>query len=323
MRPITAVISHADCASHDTGPGHPESPARLRALLAGIDRLIPESDGRVVRLEGRHAREEELAFAHPTAYIGGIREAVERAKESGRLVYLDPDTVVSPTSWDAALASAGAVLTAIEAVLEEKASNAFCATRPPGHHATADRAMGFCFFNNVAIGARYAQRKGLKRALIIDWDVHHGNGTEAIFYEDPDVYYVSMHQSPHYPGTGAPALRGHGLGEGRNLNLPMPPGLPATHYREELLRGLDVALSDFAPEIILISSGFDAAFGDPLGGLTLSPHDYHGLTRRVIEIAASHCENRVISLLEGGYDLDNLAECSIAHVRALAGLELA
>lgn len=321
MHPNTLVISHPDCARHDTGPGHPESPARLQALLTAIDPLASNPSDRLARREGRRANEAELALVHPTGYIAAIHDAVNRASESGRLVYLDPDTVVSPATWDAARASTGAVLTAIDAVLDGAAKNAFCATRPPGHHASSDRAMGFCFFNNVAVGVRYAQGKGWKRALIIDWDVHHGNGTEAIFYEDPDVYYVSMHQSPHYPGTGAPSLRGHGPGVGRNLNLPVPPGLPASHYVGELLRGLDFALSDFVPDIVFISAGFDAAYGDPLAGLTLAPDDYAQLTRRVLEIAATHCEDRVISALEGGYDLENLADCGVAHVRALAGLD--
>ncbi len=321
MHPNTLIISHPDCARHDTGQGHPESPARLQALLTAIDKLVSNPDGRLARREGRRASEAELALVHPTAYIGTIHEAAKRATAAGRLIYLDPDTVVSPATWEAALASAGAVLTGIDAVLDGEAKNAFCATRPPGHHATADRAMGFCFFNNVAVGVRYAQQRGLKRALIIDWDVHHGNGTEAIFYEDPDVYNVSMHQSPHYPGTGAPTLRGHGPGVGRNLNLPVPPGLPASHYVDELLKGLDFALSEFTPDIVFISAGFDAAFGDPLGGLTLAPDDFAQLTRRALEIAAAHCEDRVITALEGGYDLDNLAECGVAHVAALAGLD--
>ncbi len=321
MHSHTLVISHPDCERHDTGQGHPESPARLQSLLAAIDRLAASPDGRLARREGRRASEAELALVHPTVYIEAIHEAAKRSSESGRLVYLDPDTVVSPATWEAALASAGVVLSGVDAVVDGAARNAFCATRPPGHHATCDRAMGFCFFNNVAVGVRYAQQKGLKRALVIDWDVHHGNGTEAIFYEDPDVYYVSMHQSPHYPGTGAPTLRGHGPGVGRNLNLPVPPGLPAAHYVGELLKGLDFVLSEFTPDIVFVSAGFDAAFGDPLAGLTLAPDDYAQLTRRVLEIAATYCEDRVISALEGGYDLDNLAECGAAHVAALAGLD--
>ncbi len=317
----TLVISHPDCAGHDTGPGHPENARRLQALLASVDETLPEADGLIARREARHATEQELALAHPRSHIELIREAVRRATASGSIVYLDPDTAVSPASWDAATAAAGAVLTAIDAVLDGSAANAFCAVRPPGHHATAEGAMGFCLFNNLAIGARYAQGRGLRRALIIDWDVHHGNGTEAIFYTDPDVYYVSMHQSPHYPGTGAGSQRGDGPGAGTTLNLPVPPGLPAQRYVDELLGGLDAALSGFSPDVIFVSAGFDAAYGDPLAGLTLTAAEYHGLTQHVMEIAASHCGNRLISVLEGGYDLDLLAGCGIAHIRALAGLD--
>jgi acetoin utilization deacetylase AcuC-like enzyme len=318
----TLFVSHPDCTVYDTGPGHPESARRLQALSAALEQAQPELQGRVARVDGRYATEDELALVHARSHVEKVQVAVRAAADSQSLLYLDPDTVVSPGSWDAALAASGTVLTAVEALLDGSARNAFCAARPPGHHATPDRAMGFCLFNNVAVGARLAQQRGLQQVLIIDWDVHHGNGTEAIFYEDADVFYLSMHQSPHYPGTGQHAHRGHGQGEGRNLNLPVPPGLPADRYVSELLAGLELALSDFSPDIILISSGFDAALGDPLAGLTLTPAQYHRLTRDVMEIAATHCENRVISVLEGGYDLGLLTRCALAHIRALAGLDL-
>ena len=321
MTARTLVISVPDCANHDTGPGHPENARRLEALLAAVDNTLPETRGLIQRGDGRHATHDELALAHLTSHIELIQEAARGARESGSVLFLDPDTAVSPRSWEAATAAAGSVLTAIDAVLDSSAMNAFCAVRPPGHHATAERAMGFCLFNNVAIGARYAQRVGLRRVLIIDWDVHHGNGTEEIFYADPDVFYLSMHQSPHYPGTGASSHRGTGPGEGMTLNLPVPPNLLAERYVEELLGGLESVLSDFSPDIIFISAGFDAAYGDPLAGLTLTPMEYHRLTRRVTDIAASTCNGRVISLLEGGYDLDLLAACGLAHIHALAGLD--
>jgi acetoin utilization deacetylase AcuC-like enzyme len=319
----TVVVSHPDCIRHDTGPGHPESARRLDALLAAVDETIRGGAAeRIVRVEARRATDEELGLVHPEPHIRLIRETARRASERRGLIHLDPDTVVSPGSWDAATAAAGAVLTAVDALLDGPADHAFCAVRPPGHHATADRAMGFCLFNNVAIGVRYAQGKGLRRALIVDWDVHHGNGTEAIFYADPDVYYLSMHQSPHYPGTGAATDRGRGAGEGTTLNLPVPPGLPAERYVAELLTGLETALADLGlPDIVFVSAGFDAARGDPLAGLTLEPADYDRLTRRLVDAAETCCRGRIVSVLEGGYDLRLLAECALAHLRALAGLE--
>ena len=307
---------------HLSGPGHPESPDRLAALTEALDEELPALAGRVKLSHGRLASEDEVALVHPQDHIERIREAVGRARDSNAIVFLDPDTAVSPGSWDAALAAAGCVTAAVEMIQSGSARNAFCPVRPPGHHATTDRAMGFCLFNNVAIGVRHAQRAGLERALVVDWDAHHGNGTEAIFYEDADVYYLSLHQSPHYPGTGHRRHRGHGAGERANLNLPMPPGLPAQRYVGELLTGIDAALSRIAPDIIFISAGFDSAYGDPLAGLTLAPADFHGLTRRLTEIAAERCGDRVISVLEGGYDAEMLAECGLAHVRALADMDL-
>ena len=321
MPRFTALISHPECIEHDTGGGHPERPARITAFEEALAESDAELRQRLTRLEARLATEEELGLIHPSQHVERIRSAWEKAGAGDTLVYLDPDTVVSPGSWNAARAAAGALLTALDAVLAGDARNGFCLVRPPGHHATAYRAMGFCLFNNVAVAARYAQGKGLNRILIVDWDVHHGNGTEEIFDEDPDVFYLSMHQSPHYPGTGLSTHHGRGAGAGATLNLPVPPGLPADRYVKELSAGLDQAVSDFSPDLILVSAGFDAAEGDPLAGLTLTPHDYHALTRKVMELAAEHCDDRVISTLEGGYDLDMLARCGLAHLRALAGLE--
>ncbi len=322
MNPSTLLVSHRDCVHHDTGPEHPESAKRLISLLSAVDEGMAEFDGRVARIECRHASEDEIGRVHPRSHIERIRSAVQQAGATKTRVFLDPDTAVAAGSWDAARAAAGSVITAVDGLLNGEAENAFCAVRPPGHHATADRAMGFCLFNNVAIGVRHARERGLDRALVIDWDVHHGNGTEAIFYEDGDVYYISMHQSPHYPGTGHTSHRGHGPGQGKTLNLPVPPGLPAVHYVKELKRGLAMAVANFKPEIIFISAGFDAAYGDPLAGLTLGADDFYALTRHVKEIAEKHCDNRVVSVLEGGYELDMLVDCSLDHIRALAGIDL-
>ena len=320
MPKFTALISSPRCVEHDTGPGHPERPQRIQALANAIERAGAELEQRLDRREARLATEDELRLVHPASHLERIRAAAEKARESQRLVFLDPDTVVSPGSWEAALAAAGSAPTAIDAVLDAEVRNAFCLVRPPGHHATVHRAMGFCLFNNIAVGARYAQSRGVKRVLIVDWDVHHGNGTEEIFDEDPDVFYLSMHQSPHYPGTGLSTHHGRGSGQGATLNLPVPPGLPAERYVSELTTGLERAVEDFAPDLVLISAGFDAAAGDPLAGLTLRPADYHTLTERVMEVAARQCDDRLVSMLEGGYDLDMLATCGLEHVRALCGL---
>lgn len=317
-RPPTAIVSHPDCSGHDTGPGHPENARRLQAVLEALERLEAEAGERLVRMEGRHALEDELLLAHPPDHVQLIKEVARRAKETDSLMAIDPDTVVSPGSWDAALAAVGCLLTAADTVLAGDARNAFCPVRPPGHHATAQRAMGFCLFNNVAIAALYARERGAARALIIDWDVHHGNGTEAIFFEDPQSFYLSMHQSPHYPGTGAASDRGRGAGAGTTLNLPVPPGLPPERYTAELRSGIEAALSDFSPDIVFVSAGFDAAYGDPLAGLTLRPEDYHSLTGYLMDAADAHCDGRLISVLEGGYNLDMLASCAAEHVRALS-----
>ena len=322
MSATTLIFSHPDCARHETGPGHPETAQRLEALLETVDEAVAAASRRVAHVIARPASEAEIALVHPRSHIDLVRQTAKAAARTGRLQHLDADTVVSAASWDAALAAAGTVVSAVDAVGEGSAQNAFCLARPPGHHASADRAMGFCLFNNVAVGTRHAQAHGMQRALIVDWDVHHGNGTETIFYEDPDVFYLSMHQSPHYPGTGRRQDRGRAAGEGTTLNLPVSPGLPASRYVEELLGGFESAVSRFDPDIIFISAGFDAAAGDPLAGLTLTPADYHTLTRHLMEVADRCCAGRVVSSLEGGYDPGNLRRCGLAHIRALAGLDI-
>jgi acetoin utilization deacetylase AcuC-like enzyme len=236
-------------------------------------------------------------------------------------VSLDEDTKVSPASWEAALGSAGAAISAARDILEGRVANGFVAARPPGHHATPDRAMGFCLFNSIAVVARWLQAHGhAERVLIVDWDVHHGNGTNDAFYEDPSVFFLSLHQSPHYPGTGAADERGSGAGEGFTLNVPLAAGTPRAEYRERFERAVAEATSRLRPDFVLVSSGFDVMAGDPLGGLLLEPEDLHAMTRLLMEDVASACDDRVLVLLEGGYDPMRLGDGTVDVVRALAGL---
>jgi len=229
---------------------------------------------------------------------------------------LDADTVVSEGSWDAATAGAGCVLDAVDMALDGRADRAFCAVRPPGHHALRDRSMGFCLFGNVAIAAHYArQRHRLERVLIVDWDVHHGNGTQALVENEPDIHFISMHQWPWYPGTGAAADRG----PHRNVwNVPMRAALPPEAYMDALRRAVDEATQGFTPDLVLISAGFDSLNGDPLGGFTLEPEHLAGLTTELVDRSKTWCSGRLVSTLEGGYAPERLAQASVAHMRALA-----
>jgi acetoin utilization deacetylase AcuC-like enzyme len=280
-------------------------------------RSLPDLHGNVEPVAGAPADEDLVRLIHTHAHVETVREAVNRATESGGIVRLDPDTVVSPGSWDAVMAAVGCAVAAVSAVMEGRYRSAFCPVRPPGHHATPDRAMGFCLFNSVAVAARHAVTEGLaERVLIVDWDVHHGNGTQDAFYEDDSVYYLSMHQSPHYPGTGAAEERGRERGAGTTRNIPLPPGLAAERYVEALVEGVEEA-AQFDPALVLISAGFDAALGDPLGGFTLEPGHYRELTLEIASITASSANGRIVSILEGGYDPPSLGLNVDTHLRAL------
>jgi len=306
-----ALVFHDDCLKHDNGPGHPERPDRLLA----IRRRLAERGllDRLLLLQPDEAPLDSLALVHDRAYIEAIRRACERAP-----VRLDPDTGVSPGSWRAALLSAGGALQACDAVLAGKARSAFVCTRPPGHHAEAGRAMGFCLFNNIAVAARHLQRAhGLGRILIVDWDVHHGNGTQHMFESDPTVFYFSTHQFPFYPGTGSARETGSGRGAGFTLNYPMPAGSGDAEYIEVFQSVLCPEIDRVQPEAILISAGFDAHRDDPLAGMSLTEKGYAALTSILREAAGRHCDGRIISLLEGGYDLQALAASVEAHLLAL------
>lgn len=306
-----ALVSSADCGRHDTGWGHPEHAGRLRGLPSAM-RTDPELLARLHHVDARHATEDDLALAHDRGYIARISAIV--AAGGGQL---DGDTVASEGSWDAATASAGAVLDALDLSLgnEEGPRRAFCAVRPPGHHALRDAAMGSCLFGNVAIGAHYARRRhGADRVLIVDWDVHHGNGTQALVEEERNIHFVSMHQWPWYPGTGAAEDRGP---HGNVWNVPMPAGLAPERYVDAFETAVDRATAEFTPDVVLISAGFDSLAGDPLGGFTLEYDHVAELTRYVVERAEVWCGGRVVSALEGGYDPARLAEACVVHMRAL------
>lgn len=304
-----AYISSSDCGRHDTGWGHPEHVGRLRAIPQAL-RNEPEFFVRIQHLESRHATEDELAIAHDPRYITAVRELVEQG--GGRL---DGDTVASEGSWDAATAGAGAVLDAIDLAFGNGPRRSFCAVRPPGHHALRAHAMGFCLFGNVAIGAHYARQKhGAERVLIVDWDVHHGNGTQALVEHERDIHFVSMHQWPWYPGTGAAEDRGP---HGSVWNVPMRAGLPPDVYVSALMSAVDNAAKGFTPDLVMISAGFDSLAGDPLGGFTLEYEHFEFLTRALVERAEQWCSGRVISALEGGYAPERLGIACVRHMMAL------
>ncbi len=303
----TALFTHPACELHDPGPGHPESPARLRAVLAALEAPAFAS---LARHAAPLATEEQILRVHPPELIHHLLGAVPR--EGYAMV--DGDTILSPGSAEAALRAAGALCAAVDAVMAGDARNAFCAVRPPGHHAEPETAMGFCLFNTVAIGAAHARAvHGLRRIAVVDFDVHHGNGTQAAFEQDADLFFASSHQSPLYPGSGSVVERG----VGNIFNAPLAPGAGSEEFRQAWSERLLPALRAFKPEFILISAGFDAHEDDPLANLNLTDEDYAWITREILAIAEECCAGRVVSTLEGGYDLEALARSVSAHIGCL------
>ena len=303
----TLLYTHPACLGHDTGPGHPERPQRLSAILAALE---TESFQHLIRVEAPRATREQLALAHPRAHVDHVFEA---APKDG-LVQIDADTVMSPGSIEAAARAAGAVCAAVDEVMRGGARNAFCAVRPPGHHAEPSRPMGFCIFNNVAVGAFHAREAhGVARVAVVDFDVHHGNGTQAAFEPHPDLLYVSSHQSPLYPGTGGAGERG----AGNVFNAPLPPGAGSAEFRAAFTERLLPSLDAFRPDLVMISAGFDGHRRDPLANLNLDEDDFAWVTAEIGKLAARHCGGRLVSTLEGGYDLTALARSAASHVLEL------
>jgi len=318
---MTGFLLHPAAPLHDTGWGHPEHQGRLPALAGTIGRDLPVLHERVEQVEPRLASLDELERVHPAAHLNRIRAGCEEAAREETRVLVGDETPVSGASWEAITGSTGAALTAGELVADGRLRNAFVASRPPGHHASAERAMGFCIVNHVAVLARHLQATGrAERIAIVDWDVHHGNGTQDIFYDDPTVHFLSLHQFPHYPGSGAADERGTGAGVGMTLNVPVASATSSDDYRKAFAAALKEVGSAFDPDFILVSAGFDALAGDPLGGLLLEPEDFGWMTRRVMEWAERSCAGRVVALLEGGYDPPRTARAAASVLKTLAGV---
>ncbi len=308
---ITAILYHPDYLKHETG-AHPERPER--AALIAHEVKERDLEKRYVWLTPQVCSQEDILRCHTNDHYDLVHQACEKG-----LGALDADTVISKDSFQVSLMASGGVITAIDAVMDNQVDNAFVIVRPPGHHATPDRPMGFCLFNNVAVGARYAQTKrNLEQVLIVDWDVHHGNGTQDIFYLDNSVFYFSLHQYPHYPGTGRTNDTGEGKGQGYTLNAPLSANTSAKDYRNVFDEALKKILSKIKPDLILISAGFDSHREDPLGQLMLENEDFAWMTTRLKQTAQSLGHQRVISVLEGGYNLKKLGKIAVAHVEALA-----
>jgi len=310
----TALVHHPIYQKHDTGPGHPETPMRYETVmkaLRGDNKLWKDLN----EITPDKASKGLIQAAHTPQHFKRVEHAFEEGMDR-----LDADTVISIQSFDASLFAAGGGIAGVDAVMRGEAKNAFVAVRPPGHHATAENAMGFCLFNNVAVAAKYAQNnyKEVERVAIVDWDVHHGNGTQGIFYDDPTVYFFSMHQYPWYPGSGSRGETGFGRGLGVTMNVPVRASTAAKEQKRMFESALEDIAKNFRPDLIMISAGFDAHLTDPLGQLELEDPDYISMTRTVKAWADETCEGRIVSCLEGGYNLETLGETVRSHVAELA-----
>ncbi|MGE4550794.1 MAG: histone deacetylase [Opitutales bacterium] len=313
MKPV--LVTDLAYEKHDTGFGHPEQPDRIKAVLKALDQAKLSEDFR--KVDPRPCEDADLLRCHTETYLAAVKADVAAGATSLRT----GDTTISKSSLEVAMLAAGGVLEAVDEVLTGEAPSAFCVSRPPGHHATQDKGMGFCLFNNVAVAARYAQQKHkVGKVLIVDWDVHHGNGTQDIFYEDESVFFFSTHQSPWYPGTGARDETGNGKGKGTILNCPFPAGsghdaIVASAFGDDLTK----AMTKYRPELVLVSAGFDSRLGDPLGQFRLTDEDFAALTKIVLDLAREHANGKMVSVLEGGYDLNGLGKAAAAHAKRLLG----
>lgn len=309
----TGILLDRYFAEHETGSHHPEAPGRILAIAEELESSALFAD--LHKIADRSIRDDEVLLAHTNKYLKTVLSEID-GKGSGQLS--TGDTQFGPQSLEVARRASGGLLEAVDGVINDSYDNAFCAVRPPGHHATPDRGMGFCIFNNAAIAARYAQKvHGLERVAIIDWDVHHGNGTQDIFYEDGSVFYFSTHQSPWYPGTGSKDETGAGNGKGTTLNAPLAAGSGMEEIGAVFRGAFTKKMSEFKPDLVIISAGFDSRLGDPLGQLTLSDPDFASLTGILREIAGEYAGGKLVSVLEGGYNQEGLGKAVAAHVEAL------